>query len=144
MKIPVLLIVLLIFAQNVVAETVPKDLAFIIGEWEATEASNRYRMNVIWNKETKELYGYLTKNGAASARVGFAVGEHVFTAKIIKKPSMVVAVQKYRQGVNGSSTWSAWVTATLDITASSKSRLVANYPTYLGGSNTKSTYTKIN
>ncbi|MEE2730594.1 MAG: hypothetical protein VYA55_07200 [Pseudomonadota bacterium] len=140
-----MLAVLLMFhvLPSYAAAEPPVHVKFMLGEWEATVPSNRYRMKIIWDQHSEELLGYLTKNGTASGQVGFTINEHIFTAKTVQNPTMVIAIQKYRSGTNGISNWHGWVTATIDLKESSSTQLVATYPPYLDGSNSKTVYKRI-
>lgn len=130
MIIRALLILIFIIPVAVSAQEVPRLISLMTGEWQSTETNNKFKMNVTWDSESEEFYGYLTQNGTASARVGFTIAEHIFTARIIEKPMMLVVIQKYKEGEDGNSTKTVWITQQVDIEKSTQSELVVTNPLY--------------
>tara|TARA_R100000306_G_scaffold58451_1_gene56941 strand:+ start:2026 stop:2469 length:444 start_codon:yes stop_codon:yes gene_type:complete len=137
-----LLALSLLSISGLASAEIPAAAAFLVGEWESTEPTNRYRMRVSWDDSKDEFYGLMSKNGRASGRVGFKIDEHVFTAKFLHSPRMLVVVQKYRSGSAGVSSWGGWLPASIDLEASSRDRLVANFPEALGET-TRSYYIRV-
>lgn len=142
-------VILVLVLQTLVAsaayanDSLPGRLAFLLGEWEATIPSNRYRMRVKWDEGSREFHGILTRNGLDSADVGFEVGEHIWTAKVLGKPAIVVAVQKYRGGRGGISTSVDWLLGSLDLERSSENSLVHSHPDDLSRSGRRFRFTRV-
>lgn len=109
--------------------SMPGALAFLLGDWLAEIADNRYSMRVSWDDARSEFRGHLTKNGVASGSVGFRIGEHVWTARV-GAGGRVAQLQKHRSGGGGVSTGFEWVPGVVHVERSSPTRLVTSSATF--------------
>ena len=80
----------------------------LIGEWESETKGNMWRMRVGWDAPSHQYMGYLTRQGAKSADVGFKLKELVWTAKPGKHADVFTAKQKWRTGSGGVSSGYSW------------------------------------
>ena len=53
----------------------------LLGEWEAQIPGNNFRMRVEWDNRERLFKGFLSKQGDGSARAGFTLGEHCWSAQ---------------------------------------------------------------
>lgn len=91
-------------------ESEQTDPLAITGTWQVTSPrDNRWRMVVVWDQISGEYRGYLTRNGIASAEVGFEIGELVWKAQPRATSTALDTEQKFRYGQNGQSTGREWV-----------------------------------
>ncbi|MEM7702322.1 MAG: hypothetical protein AAF251_10335 [Pseudomonadota bacterium] len=94
---------------DVSAESEQTDPLAITGTWQVTSPrDNRWRMAVVWDQVSGEYRGYLTRNGIASAEVGFEIGELVWRAQPRMNAAVLDCLQKFRYGQNGRSTGQEW------------------------------------
>ena len=120
-----LLLVTQVFIARATAQApAPAKYSFLAGEWEAVTSGNRWRMWVDWDGGKQQFRGVLTKQGEASANVGFKMGEHVWTGIPVGDPDVVVTLQKYRTGANGVSSGASWESGNLNLEKSSSDDLV--------------------
>jgi hypothetical protein len=103
-----------------------KHLNFMVGEWQTDENNNRWHMQVEWNDKEKLFKGLLTKHGARSLGVGFAIGEHCWTAKPIDDPDFYEESQKFRADSNTF----FWKTGKVDLRRSTADVLATSQQTF--------------
>ena len=102
----------------------------IIGTWESPVADNHWQMNITWNQALNQYDGTLTKNGVLSERVGFSVGELVWTATPTSNVDQLKEEQKYRRGSNGISTGFEWKNGIVYLNQSTNSTLITSQSTF--------------
>lgn len=118
----------------------------LLGEWEDTRPTNRWRIRVVWNESKQHFEGVLIKNGVDSAAAGFAIDELVWTATPQGKSTVFTEVQKYRSMLDLTEEMgdSGWQTATFDLSRSSEERLMTGQSVFTRICETKSIHTTPN
>ena len=98
----------------------PLGFDFVLGDWEATTNGNHWQMHVAWNAASNKFEGHLTKQGDASAAVGFQMGELVWTAEPTGDNTLVEH-QAYRSALGAY----YWGNGNVDLKRSSADSLIS-------------------
>jgi hypothetical protein len=83
----------------------------LVGDWESTRADNAFVMRVSWNQQAQRYDGLLVRNGALSQRLGYQIGELVWTAKLSPNPRLLEILEEWRRGGGPAPPSVSWVRA---------------------------------